>query len=254
MISLRWWRLGRGHVLASIVLSALSGSSMMQALAQEPATVRGKGTAESGDLLALTGQLEDIRETLRRLEGLIAQVVEKQVRLDAAVASLNEQARLAAAVERARLDAAVAALNQQAQLTAAIGRTQLDISQAGSIARPATVAEGVGAAKGSNRDVAELWSSSLEIEVLGGVSGDELAAIVAWVRGVRAENRSSRIVVEPIMPLDSIDPEGQRRRLMDEAGRVIDYVFEELDQRVDIVTLVSEPVPGPRLRFTLTDA
>ncbi len=64
----------------------------------------------------------------------------------------------------------------------------------------------------------------------------------------------SHIVVEPVMPLTSADPAGQRKRLMDEAGRVIDHVFEELNQRVDIVTLVSEPVPGPRLRLARSEA
>jgi len=97
-------------------------------------------------------------------------------------------------------------------------------------------------------------SRVLEIEVLGGVSGDELAAIVTWIRQVHAADRTARIVVEPVMPLASADPAGQRRRLMDEAGRVIDHVFEELNQRVDIVTLVSESVPGPRLRLALSDA
>lgn len=96
---------------------------------------------------------------------------------------------------------------------------------------------------------AESLAQVLEIEVLGGVSGDELAAIVEWVRAVRAEHRSSRIVVEPIMPLESADPGGQRRLLMNEAGRVIDHVFDELNQRVDIASLVSESVPGPRLRL-----
>jgi hypothetical protein len=40
---------------------------------------------------------------------------------------------------------------------------------------------------------------------------------------------------------------------MDEVGRVIDHVFEQLHQRVDIATLVSEQVPGPRLRLVFAD-
>lgn len=97
-------------------------------------------------------------------------------------------------------------------------------------------------------------SQVLEIEVLGGVSGEELDAIVTWIRQTYATDRSSHIVVEPVMPLTSADPAGQRRRLMNEAGRVIDHIFEELNQRVDIVTLVSEPVPGPRLRLARSEA
>jgi hypothetical protein len=94
---------------------------------------------------------------------------------------------------------------------------------------------------------------TLEIEVLGGVSDEELATIITWIQEVRADHRSSTIYVEPVMPLDSADPGGQRRRLMDEAGRVIDQVFAALNQRIDIVGLVSEPVPGPRLRLGLSD-
>jgi len=222
---------------------------MGQAVAQEPASDRGVGGAERAGLLAITGQLEDIRDVLRRLEALIEQVVAEQVRLDAAVALLNEQARLAAAVEQARLDAAVAALNQQAQLTAAIARTQLDVSQAGSIARPPARTEPVGAATGGEREVAAPLPSVLEIEVLGGVSDEELATVVAWIEQVHARHRSSRIAVEPVMPLTSADPAGQRKRLMEEAGQIIDYVFDELNQRVDITPLVSRRVPGPRLRL-----
>jgi hypothetical protein len=92
-------------------------------------------------------------------------------------------------------------------------------------------------------------SQSLEIEVLGGVSDQELVEIVGWIRQVRSEHRSARILIEPVIPLGSADPAGQRKRLMNEAGRVIDHVFDELNQRVDIANLVSEDVPGPRLRL-----
>jgi hypothetical protein len=97
-------------------------------------------------------------------------------------------------------------------------------------------------------------SDVLEIEVLGGVSSDELATIVGWIREAHATHRSSRIVVEPVMPLASADPDGQRRRLMNEVGRVIDHVFDKLNQKVDIATLVAEPVPGPRLRLALANS
>jgi len=293
MTSVCWGRLSCGHAVASIVLSVFLGSSMMQAVAQESTAVHKEGQAGSGDLPAISGQLEEIRETLRRLEGLIGQVVERQVMLDSAVTSLNEQARLAAAVEQVRLDAAVAALNQQAQLTAAIGRTPLHMSQARSSAQP--VATGVSvkppgavakapaasvegeprasataaprtslaadlAAAALPSSAATAAASSvapprvLEIDALGGVSEEELTAIVDWIRQVHGVNRSARILVEPVLPLDSVDPDSQRRHLINEAGRVIDHVFEELNQKVDISTLVSEPVPGPRLRLLLANA
>lgn len=134
--------------------------------------------------------------------------------------------------------------DDQARLAAMVAAPES--SAAGQIAE---VAPGAGPAMASSPP-----SRVLEIEVLGGVSGEELAAIVTWIRQIHATDRSARIVVEPVMPLTSADPAGQRRRLMDEVGRVIDHVYEELNQRVDIVTLVSEPVPGPRLRLALSDA
>jgi hypothetical protein len=39
---------------------------------------------------------------------------------------------------------------------------------------------------------------------------------------------------------------------MDEVGRVIDHVFAQLHQRVDISSLVAESVPGPRLRLAFS--
>ncbi|MEM7026340.1 MAG: hypothetical protein AAF637_27745, partial [Pseudomonadota bacterium] len=88
-----------------------------------------------------------------------------------------------------------------------------------------------------------------EIEVLGGVSGDELADALEWIRKVKAERRTAVIRVEPVMPVGAADPDGQRRRLVDAAGEVIDHVYEEMNQRVDIARLVEEDVPGPRLRL-----
>jgi len=168
-----------------------------------------QGVAEERTVPGVSGQLEEITDTLRRLEAQIARVIEEQARLAAAVAALNAQAGASPAAQAAP-----------------------------SVSVPASRAP---------------LPPILEIEVLGGVSGEELAAIVDWVRRVHATSRSSRIVVEPVMPLDSADPVGQRRRLMDEAGRVIDHVFEELNRRVDIVTLVSESVPGPRLRLARSE-
>jgi hypothetical protein len=93
----------------------------------------------------------------------------------------------------------------------------------------------------------------LEIEVREGVTEAELAAIVSWMEKVRAEHRAPRITIEPVMPLQSADPGGQRARLMNEAGRVIDHVFAAIGQRVDIIGLVAEDVPAPRLRLGLAD-
>jgi hypothetical protein len=157
-------------------------------------------------------------------------------RLDALALLEGSIAEIAA--DQARLAAVVAA-----QAPPAAGR----IANGAPGASPAV-------APGAPSAVASSAPQVLEIEVLGGVSGEELDAIVAWIRQVYATDRSSHIVVEPVMPLTSADPAGQRKRLMDEAGRVIDHVFEELNQRVDIVTLVSEPVPGPRLRLTRSEA
>jgi hypothetical protein len=95
----------------------------------------------------------------------------------------------------------------------------------------------------------------LEIEVQGrGLSDADLAAIVAWMERIKAEHRASRISIEPVMPLESADPGGERAQLMNEAGRVIDHVFAAIGQRVDISSLVAEDVPGPRLRLGLSDA
>jgi hypothetical protein len=167
-----------------------------------------QGVAEERNAPALSGQLEEISATLRRLEAQMAQVLEEQARLAAAVAALSAQAGASPAARAVP-----------------------------SVSGPASRAS---------------LPQVLEIEVLGGVSGDELAAIVSWVRRVHATHRSSRIVVEPVMPLDSADPAGQRRRLMDEVGRVIDHVFAQLHQRVDISSLVAESVPGPRLRLAFS--
>jgi hypothetical protein len=58
-------------------------------------------------------------------------------------------------------------------------------------------------AQASDQDDRASSSAMLEIEVLGGVTDADLAAIVAWIREVKAEHRSSRISIEPVMPLAS---------------------------------------------------
>jgi hypothetical protein len=89
-------------------------------------------------------------------------------------------------------------------------------------------------AQASDQDDPASSSAMLEIEVLGGVTDADLAAIVARIRKVKAEHRSSRISIEPIMPLASADPGSRRTSLIGEAGRVIDHVFVAIRQRIDI--------------------
>jgi len=161
----------------------------------------------------LAGRLDAISEALPRLEAQIAQVVEGQADLVAMLEASN------AAPDAVNLPEQGTLPEQSVQPTQEADEPAL----------------------------------TLEIEVLGGVSDEELATIIAWIQEVRTDHRSSTIYVEPVMPLDSADPGGQRRRLMDEAGRVIDHVFEALNQRIDILGLVSEPVPGPRLRLGLSE-
>jgi hypothetical protein len=125
----------------------------------------------------------------------------------------------------------------------AIAQRQAELAAPGAAAAPPAPS----VAPGSGQPAVD--ASVLEIEVLGGVSDDELAAIIAWIRRVKREHRTSAIFVEPVIPLGSTDPAGQRQRLMSEAGRVIDHVYVQLNQRIDIASLVSEDVPGLRLRL-----
>jgi outer membrane protein OmpA-like peptidoglycan-associated protein len=90
---------------------------------------------------------------------------------------------------------------------------------------------------------------SLEIEAIGGVSDKELGAIVSWIQEIKSERPASVILIEPVMPHESTDLAGQRKRLMNEVGRVMDHVFDEMSQRIGITKLSSENVPGPRLRL-----
>ena len=62
-------------------------------------------------------------------------------------------------------------------------------------------------------------SDSLEIEALG-ASGKELDAIVSWIQDIKSERPTSVILIEPVMPHEGADLDGQRKRLMNEAGRV----------------------------------
>jgi hypothetical protein len=94
-------------------------------------------------------------------------------------------------------------------------------------------------------------SDSLEIEALGGVSGKELDAIVSWIQDIKSERPTSVILIEPVMPHESADSDGQRKRLMNEAGRVMDHVFDAIGQRIEVTRLSSDNVPGPILRLHL---
>jgi hypothetical protein len=170
----------------------------------------------------------------RRLDAIAAALA----RLEAQIAEIDErQAGLAVAQRASSADPDAA--------TSPAGTAPADRQAATSPAETASAA--------GQDDDAPL-SPILEIEIVSGVSEAELAAIVAWVREIKAEHRSSRISIEPVMPLQSTDSDGQRTRLMSEAGRVIDHVFAALRQRVDIGGLVSEDVPEPRLRLGLFDA
>jgi hypothetical protein len=90
---------------------------------------------------------------------------------------------------------------------------------------------------------------SLEVEAIGGVSKDELDAVVAWIQEIGSERPGSVILIEPVMPRESADLDEQRKRLMNEAGRVMDHVFDEIGQRIEVARLSSDNVPGPRLRL-----
>jgi hypothetical protein len=90
---------------------------------------------------------------------------------------------------------------------------------------------------------------SLEIEAIGGVTNEELDAIASWIQEIKSERPASVILIEPVMPHESADLDGQRKRLMNEAGRVMDHVFDEISQRIEVARLSSENVPGPRLRL-----
>jgi hypothetical protein len=90
---------------------------------------------------------------------------------------------------------------------------------------------------------------SLTIEAVGGVSNEELDTIVSWIQETKSERPASVILIEPIMPHESADLDGQRRRLMNEAGRVMDHVFEEISQTIEVTRLASDTVPGPMLRL-----
>lgn len=105
-------------------------------------------------------------------------------------------------------------------------------------------------------DPERLPPGSLEIEALGGISNGELDAIVAWVKDVKSEHPASVLFIDPVMPHASYDLDGQRRRLMNEAGRVIDHVFKEMRRTIGVASLRSENVPGPllRLRFEASPA
>jgi hypothetical protein len=155
-----------------------------------------------------------------------------------------------------RLDAIAAALARLEAQIAEIDERQaeLAVAERASSVEPDAPTSQVEGAPAAGQDDDAPAPPILEIEVVGGVSEAALAAIVAWVQEIKAEHRSSRISIEPVMPLQSTDSEGQRTRLMSEAGRVIDHVFAALRQRVDIGSLVSEDVPEPRLRLGFSDA
>jgi hypothetical protein len=154
-----------------------------------------------------------------------------------------------------RLDAIAAAMARlEAQVARIIERRAEPAAAGTSGATPGEDTSRAESAPAGGQDDDAPASAVLEIEVEGGVSDAKLAAIVAWIEQVKAEHRTSRISIEPVMPLQSADPDGQRATLMSEAGRVIDHVFAALRQRVDIGRLVLEDVPGPRLRLGLSDA
>lgn len=152
-----------------------------------------------------------------------------------------------------RLDAIGAALGRlEAQIDQIIEQ-QAELAGAVASAPPDAATSRAESAQAGQQDDDAPASPILEIEVQAGVSEANLAAIVAWIQEVKAERRTSRISIEPVMPLQSADPDGQRARLMSEAGRVIDHVFAALRQRVDIGILVSEDVSEPALRLGLAD-
>jgi hypothetical protein len=156
----------------------------------------------------------------------------------------------AIAAALARLEAQIAEIDErQAELAVAQRASSADPDAATSPAGTAPATSPAETASAAGQDDDAPLSPILEIEIVSGVSEAELAAIVAWVREIKAEHWSSRISIEPVMPLRSTDSDGQRTRLMTEAGRVIDHVFVVLRQRVDIGSLVSEDVPKPRLRL-----
>jgi hypothetical protein len=90
---------------------------------------------------------------------------------------------------------------------------------------------------------------SLEVEAIGGVSNEELDAVVSWIQDTKSERPRSVILIEPVMPHESADPDGQRKRLMSEAGRVMDHVFDEIGQKIEVARLSSDNVSGPQLRL-----
>jgi hypothetical protein len=90
---------------------------------------------------------------------------------------------------------------------------------------------------------------SLEIEPIGGVSNEELDTIVSWIQDTKSERPGSVILIEPVMPHESADLDGQRKRLMNEAGHVMDYVFDEIGQKIEVARLSSGNVSGPKLRL-----
>jgi outer membrane protein OmpA-like peptidoglycan-associated protein len=144
----------------------------------------------------------------------------------------------------AGLEAQIAEIaKNQRQLTTLLGA----LKEAHASASKARQAEPQTAA-----DVPEaLPPDSLEIEAIGGVSGEELDAIVSWIQDIKSERPTSVILIEPVMPHESADSDGQRKKLMNEAGRVMDHVFDAIGQRIEVTRLSSDNVPGPRLRLHL---
>ena len=167
----------------------------------------------------------------------------------------------AGAAERAapdlasRLDAIGAALARlEAQLDEVVER-QAELAAALDSPAPLPTATSQGeSATVHAQDGDAPASPTFELEVRGGLTDAELAAILAWVREIKAEHRSARISIVPVLPLQSADPDGARARLMGAAGQVIDHVFAALSQRVDIGSLVSEDVPAPTLRLGFSEA
>jgi outer membrane protein OmpA-like peptidoglycan-associated protein len=100
-------------------------------------------------------------------------------------------------------------------------------------------------------DAATPRPDSLEVEAAGGVSKEALDAVLSWVRDTKPEHPASVILIEPVVPDEGADLDGQRRRLMNDAGRVIDHVFKETRQKVQVARLVSDDVPEPLLRLRL---
>jgi hypothetical protein len=233
-VYLRKQSLGWGGALLSLCGLALLGLSYWQAGASDR-------TAP-----VLVTRLNAVSAALGRLETQVAGMVERQAGAEARAASDLALRLGTIGAALGRLEAQMAQIvNQQAEHAVAASTS--------SAGRDDAKLRTESAQRTVQHDHA-LPSNRLEIGVVGGVTDAELAEIVAWIRKVKAEHRSSRISIEPVMPLQSADPGGERTRLIGEAGRVIDHVFAAISQRVDIGSLVSEDVPEPILRLRFSEA